>query len=82
MQNTKVGVPQATLCSLLKQKQMRMGKAPVVEAELIKWIDNARPRNVPLSGPLGREKAEELAVSLGEDNFKVSIGSFVWEHCV
>ncbi len=36
MQNTKVGVPQATLCSLLKQKQMRMGKAPVVEAELIK----------------------------------------------
>ena len=84
----KLGIPQATLCSLIKQretvmaandgerKRRRPGKAPVVEAALVKWIDNARSRNAPLSGPLVREKAEALAASLGEDGFKVSIGWF------
>ena len=37
------------------------GKAPAVEAALVKWIDNARPCNTPLSGPLVKEKAEALA---------------------
>lgn len=32
--------------------------------------------NAPLSGPLVREKAEELAASLGKDCFKVFIGWF------
>lgn len=84
----KLGIPQATLCSLLKQretimhandgerKRRRPGKAPAVEAALVKWIDNARSRNAPLSGPLVREKAETLAASLGDDGFKVSIGWF------
>ncbi|KAG7264811.1 hypothetical protein CRUP_005580 [Coryphaenoides rupestris] len=58
------------------RKRARAGKAPVVEAALVKWIDNARARNVPLSGPLVREKAEELAAGLGEDDFKVSVGWF------
>ncbi len=29
------------------RKQMHMGKAPVVEDALVKWIDNARSRNAP-----------------------------------
>ncbi len=33
------------------RKQMRMGKAPVVAAALVKWIDNARSRNAPLNWP-------------------------------
>ncbi|XP_048878070.1 tigger transposable element-derived protein 6 [Brienomyrus brachyistius] len=84
----KLGIPQATLCTLLKRRQIvpaanngdrrriRSGKAPVVEAALVKWIDNAKSCNAPLSGPLVKEKAEELAAKLGEDNFKVSIGWF------
>lgn len=83
----KLGIPQATLCSLIKQretvvaandgrKRQRPGKAPVVEAALVKWIDNARSRNAPLSGPLVREKAVALAASLGEDGFKASVGWF------
>ncbi|XP_030265085.1 tigger transposable element-derived protein 6-like [Sparus aurata] len=52
------------------------GKAPAVEAALVKCIDNARSRNAPLSGPLVREKAEALAASLREDGFKVSVGWF------
>lgn len=81
----KLGIPQPTLCSLIKQretvmnanddgdrKRRRPGKAPAVEAALVKWIDHARSRNAPLSGPLVREKAESLATSLGDDSFKVS----------
>ncbi len=29
------------------RKQMHTGKAPVAEAALVKWIDNARSRNNP-----------------------------------
>ncbi len=55
----RLGFPQAALCSLLKQretvmaardrdrKQMHRRKTPVVEATLIKWLDNARSRNAP-----------------------------------
>ncbi len=55
----KLGVPQATLCSLFKQretvmaasdgdrKRIRTGKAPVVEATLVKWIDSIWSRNAP-----------------------------------
>ncbi len=55
----KPGVPQATLCSVLKQqetvmaasdgdrKRMRAGKAPVIKAALIKWIDNVQSHNAP-----------------------------------
>ena len=84
----KLGIHQATLWSLIKQretvmkandgdrKRRRPGKAPAVEAALVKWIDYARSRNAPLSGPLVREKAESLATSLGEESFKVSSGWF------
>lgn len=46
-----------------ERKQLRRGKAPVFEAVLVKWTDNARSCNTPLSRPLVREKAEELAAS-------------------
>uniref|UniRef100_H3A202 HTH CENPB-type domain-containing protein n=1 Tax=Latimeria chalumnae TaxID=7897 RepID=H3A202_LATCH len=49
------------------RKRMRSGKAPMVEAALIKWIRNARERN---RGPLVMQKAEELAVALGVTDFK------------
>ena len=53
-----------------------MGKAPVVGAALVKWIDNSQSRNAPLSGPWVKKTAEESAVSLGENHFKVFIGWF------
>ncbi len=60
----KLGVPQVTLCSLLKQqetvmtasdgdgKRRHMGKATVVEAAFIKWIDNAQSCNAPIEQAL------------------------------
>ena len=57
------------------RKQLCLGK--VAEVTLIEWIDNTWTHNALLSGPLVREKAEELAASLGEDNFKVPMGWFV-----
>ncbi len=44
-----------------KRKRHRSGKDEDVETALITWMKTAREKNAPLSGPLLREKAEELA---------------------
>ncbi|XP_017475638.1 PREDICTED: tigger transposable element-derived protein 4-like [Rhagoletis zephyria] len=41
---------------------------------MIKWITVARHKNIPLSGPLIREKAVEFAESLGYSDFVASAG--------
>ena len=49
---------------------MQMGTAPVVEATVVKWIDNAPSRHAALSGPMVSEEAEELAASLARRQFQ------------
>uniref|UniRef100_A0A3Q2CCY6 DDE-1 domain-containing protein n=1 Tax=Cyprinodon variegatus TaxID=28743 RepID=A0A3Q2CCY6_CYPVA len=59
----KLGIPQATFCTLIKQRDTVMNPA------LVKWIDHAWSRNAAPSVPLVREKAESLATTQ-EDSFK------------
>ncbi|KAG7273270.1 hypothetical protein CRUP_009698, partial [Coryphaenoides rupestris] len=61
---------------LLELHSLKIVSSGIIWVSLQEWIDNARARNAPLSGPLVREKAEELAAGLGEDDFKVSVGWF------
>ena len=68
---TKLGIPQASLRALIKQrgkvlhadrgerKRQHPGKAPGFEAALVKWIDDARSGNAPLSGE-GRDISSKL----------------------
>ena len=49
--------------------------ALAVESALVKWIDNARSRNAPLSGPLVREKREHWQQA-SERTVSKSVGWF------
>ena len=84
----KLNLSQTSLNRLLKNreaiegqsggdtKRRRSGKDPAVEAAVVKWIANAREKNAPLSGPLVKEKAGELAAKLGKSDFKATDGWF------
>ncbi|UYV80404.1 TIGD4 [Cordylochernes scorpioides] len=48
-----------------------------VEDELLKWFKKSRQNNIPVSGALVKEKAKEISVSLGVENFKCSDG-WLW----
>lgn len=56
------------------RKRMKPPKHPQVNQCLIKWFKQQRDKNVPLSGPLVKAKAEEFAASLGIEGFKASSG--------
>ena len=47
-----------------------------MEAAVVKWIANVWVKNAPLSGPLVKEKAGELAAKLGKNDFKATDGWF------
>ena len=88
----KFGISQAQVSKLLKnqdsfrkdwqansnatQKRKRSGKDADVEHALAEWFTEKRARNVPISGPVLREKAEELAENMGNVNFKATNGWF------
>lgn len=59
---------------LKKFKKARSCEYPDVNEAMIKWITVARHKNIPLSGPLIREKAVEFAESLGHSDFVASAG--------
>ena len=83
---SKLNVSQSTIQRILKERQeiegsvnsdrkrFRTGKAPDVDAALIKWIHDALEKNAPLSGPLIMQKAEELARKLNHSTFKATDG--------
>lgn len=59
-----------------ERKRQRTGKAADVESALAVWFSNSRGRDVPLSGPVLQEKAQELAKKLNKPNFKATTGWF------
>jgi DDE superfamily endonuclease/Tc5 transposase DNA-binding domain/CENP-B N-terminal DNA-binding domain len=56
------------------RKRKRTGKAEAVEEALLRWFAQARSRQIPVSGPLLMEKADQLAHGLGLMDFKATSG--------
>lgn len=83
----QLGIPRETLRVFLKnrdkivssnqssRKRKRSGKDPAVETALVQWVASAK-KKAPLSGPLVRQKAEEMAKKMGKDNFVATDGWF------
>ena len=46
----------------------------VIDDPLVRWINDARKKNIPLDKFLVREKAREIAKGLGSKNFPASVG--------
>lgn len=60
-----------------KMKRMRTAVYEDVEVILLEWFNHMRSANVPLSGPLIKEKACEIASDFGIENFNCSSG-WLW----
>lgn len=56
------------------RKRMKLCSNPNIEKHMLDWIRRARDENVPISGPIVREKTEKLASDLGHADFKASEG--------
>ncbi|XP_067127946.1 tigger transposable element-derived protein 4-like [Centruroides vittatus] len=85
-------ISQPLLCKILKnrasiemlaqknenviRKRNRTGKDRQVESALKNWFSNIREKDVPINGPLMRQKAEELAKEMGKDDFVATDGWF------
>ena len=55
-------------------KCLRKGKAPEVDTALNQWFDTVTSKGQKLSGPILKEKAEDLAKKLGHTNFVATEG--------
>jgi len=56
------------------RKRKRVGKSEDIEEALVRWFSQARSRQLPVSGPLLMEKADQLAHGLGITDFKATNG--------
>lgn len=56
------------------RKRLKKGNFENVDDAVLQWFKAKRNQNVPVSGPLIKEKALEFAGCLGENNFKASTG--------
>ncbi|XP_033739299.1 tigger transposable element-derived protein 6-like [Pecten maximus] len=56
------------------RKRMRTAKFDDIDAALLKWFTYARDHNLPISGPMLKSKASDLAEKIGEKNFASSTG--------
>ncbi len=57
-----------------KRQKLRSGKFEELEDILMKWFIQARATNIPLDGPVVREKATQIAAKLQISNFVASNG--------
>ena len=57
-----------------ERKRQRSGKAEDVEGALSQWFNNARARDIPVSGPILAEKAKDLAKHLNREDFNPTNG--------
>lgn len=55
-------------------KKIRVGKNEEVNEKLLEWFRQVRSQNVPVNGTILREKATEIALRLGVDDFSPSNG--------
>ncbi|XP_063215856.1 tigger transposable element-derived protein 6-like [Bacillus rossius redtenbacheri] len=60
--------------SLKGRKRMLGAKYDELEEKLLDWFNHSRSQNLPLSGPIMKEKADMLALKSGVDDFKCSNG--------
>lgn len=85
----KYGISKSTLTTIVKakdklrnnasrfapdRKRLRDAAHPELEKALVLWLKRARSSNLPVSGPIMREKAEELALRMDIEDFKCSDG--------
>lgn len=56
------------------RKRIRTGKSEDIENALLCWFNQARGRQIPVTGPLLRRKAGKLARDFGLTDFKVTTG--------
>ncbi|KAH8009692.1 hypothetical protein HPB51_019003 [Rhipicephalus microplus] len=85
----KYGITKSTLTTILKakdklqnnasrfapdRKRLREAAYPDLENAVLLWLKRARSSNLPINGPILREKAEELSLRLGIEDFKCSDG--------
>lgn len=60
--------------SSIKRKKLRTCTFEDIDEAMLKWVFAARGRNLPLSGPILREKAKQFAEALGHGEFEASVG--------
>ncbi|KAH8040253.1 hypothetical protein HPB51_009801 [Rhipicephalus microplus] len=85
----KYGITKSTLTTILKakdklqnnasrfapdRKRLREAAYPDLENAVLLRLKRARSSNLPINGPILREKAEELSLRLGIEDFKCSDG--------
>ncbi|XP_026806961.1 tigger transposable element-derived protein 4-like [Rhopalosiphum maidis] len=82
------GIPSSTLSTILKnktkiisnfklqptRKKIKLAEFPNLDSSLFKWYIQCKNSNLPISGPILKEKANIFAKSLGYTNFKNSTG--------
>ncbi|XP_060065142.1 tigger transposable element-derived protein 6-like [Ylistrum balloti] len=56
------------------RKKVRTAKYEDTETALLKWFTHARDNNLPVTGPMLKAKAKDLAEKIGEQNFACSTG--------
>ncbi|XP_041351172.1 tigger transposable element-derived protein 6-like [Gigantopelta aegis] len=56
------------------RKRQKSGKAADVEGALTDWFEQARVKDIPLSGPILAEKAKDLAKHLDKEDFNLTTG--------
>lgn len=59
---------------LTTRKRLRNGRHEKLDNELVKWFNERREKKLPVSPPILREKAEQIAAELGVSGFKCSNG--------
>ncbi|KAL4103217.1 hypothetical protein QTP88_010050 [Uroleucon formosanum] len=82
-------IPPSTLSTILKNKddilqkyetnkgsmkRMKICEYPDIEVSLLNWFIQCRDLNIPINGPILKEKAEFFATKLGHKQFKASQG--------
>jgi len=83
----ELGIPGSTLRTILakrdktsevvggvKRQKVRSGKFEKLEAILLEWFHQARAANLPVSGPILKAKAAEVAERLSIEDFGGSGG--------
>ncbi|XP_022174248.1 tigger transposable element-derived protein 4-like [Myzus persicae] len=82
------GIPSSTLSTILKnktkiltnfklqpsRKKIKLSEFPNLDSSLFNWYVHCKNSNLPVSGPILKEKANIFAKSLGYTNFKNSTG--------
>lgn len=96
----KFGIPPSTVSTIIKnresvlkthenvgadRKRSKTCKYDDVDEAVLKWVTMLRDKNMPVSGPLIKEKAVEYAKVLGHEEFQASSGwldKFKKRHCI